>query len=107
MSCNMNVKFGRESKQALNEIKEKQGMANALSMFIGISAMVDIFARNAVIGSSYKIITTDFELLARSMRSSNPILVRQVEDIAMRMYLTPSLSRDEKLFWRCLYNELK
>ncbi|MBF4438060.1 hypothetical protein ERJ77_26970, partial [Vibrio anguillarum] len=45
------------------------------SIFIGASAMFDIFAGNGVIGSSYKIATTDFELLAKSMQSSNPILL--------------------------------
>ncbi|KOE79192.1 MULTISPECIES: hypothetical protein [Vibrio] len=107
MACNIDVKFGSASKRALNEIKEKKDMANVLSIFIGASAMFDIFAGNGVIGSSYKIATTDFELLAKSMQSSNPILVRQVEDIAMRMYMNPSISRDEKIFWRCLYNEFR
>lgn len=106
MACNIDVEFSSESKRALDEISEMKDMANALSVFIGMSAMIDIFAGNGVIGSSYKISTTDFELLAKSMYSSNPILVRQVENIAGRMYLKSSLSYEEKQFWRCLYNEL-
>lgn len=106
MACNMDVEFSLESRQALKEISEKQDMANILSVFIGMSAMIDIFAGNGVIGSSYKISTTDFELLAKSMHSSNPILVRQVENIAGQMYLKSSISNQEKQFWRCLYNEL-
>lgn len=106
MACNFNVKFGSDSKRAIREIREKQDMANVLSAFIGVSAMLDIFARNGVIGSSYKIMTTDFELLGKSMRSSNPILVRQVENIAARMYLKSTITNEERMFWRCLYNEM-
>ncbi|MFC3024928.1 hypothetical protein ACFODT_14010 [Vibrio zhugei] len=106
MTCKIEVEFSRESKEALDEISQKKDMANALSVFIGMSAMIDIFAGNGVIGSSYKISTTDFELLAKSMRSSNPILIRQVEDISARMYLKSSISNQEKVFWRCLYNEM-
>ncbi|ENM3848723.1 hypothetical protein FXF08_03115 [Vibrio cholerae] len=106
MACSINVEFSSESKRALDEIAEMKDMANALSAFIGVSAMMDIFAGNGVIGSSYKIATTDFELLAKSMHSSNPILIRQVENIAARMYMKSSISQDEKVFWRCLYNEL-
>lgn len=65
MACNINVEFSSESKRALDEIAEMKDMANALSAFIGVSAMMDIFAGNGVMGSSYKIATTDFELLGR------------------------------------------
>lgn len=106
MACNINVEFSSESKRALDEIAEMKDMPNALSAFIGVSAMMDIFAGNGVMGSSYKIATTYFELLAKSMHSSNPILIRQVENIAARMYMKSSISQDEKVFWRCLYNEL-
>lgn len=106
MACNIDVGFNSESKRALDEISEMKDMANAPSAFVGISAMIDIFSSNGVIGSSYKILTTDFYLLSKSMSSSNPILVHQVENIAGRMYLKSSLSYEEKLFWRCLYNEL-
>lgn len=107
MSCNFDVRFGRESRRAIEEIREMQSMAKALSAFIGMSAMLDIFAGNGVLISSYKVANTDFELLAKSMRSSNLILVRKVEDLAVRMYMNPSLSYEEKKFWRCFYNELR
>ncbi len=108
MPCKIDdVRFGSDSKRALNEIRELQGMADALSVFIGASAMLDIFGGNGVLLSSYKIYTTDFSLLANAMRSSNPILLRRVEDISMRTYMKPSLSYDEKMFWRCLYNEIR
>ncbi|WP_099607693.1 hypothetical protein [Vibrio coralliilyticus] len=106
MACNFNVKFGSDSKKAIREIQDKQDMANVLSGLLGMSVMLDIFARNGVIGSSYKVVTTDFELLGKSMHSSNPILVRQVENIAYRMATHSSITNQERMFWRCLYNEM-
>ncbi len=107
MPCSINVKFSSESKKALNKIRELQGMANALSVFIGMSVMLDIFGGNGVKVSSYKIYTTDFELLANSMRASNPILVHRVRTISGLMYMKQSISHNERAFWRCLYNEVR
>jgi hypothetical protein len=102
-----NIRFSIYSRNAIEEIRDLQGMANTLSIFIGASAILDIFGGNGVLLSSYKVYTSDFESLAQSMRASNPILVRRVEDIAMRMYMNPSLNREEKMFWRALYNEMR
>lgn len=109
MSCGdiSNIRFGSDSKTALREIEELQVFSKALSVFLGASAMLDIFGGNGVLMSSYKIYTTDFELLSKAMRSSNPILVRRVEDISARMYMRAGLSYQEKLFWKCLYNETR
>ena len=109
MSCGniSNIRFGSYSRRAIEEIKELQDMSKALSVFIGASAMLDIFGGNGVILASYKIYTTDFELLSQAMRSSNPILVRRVEDISLRMYMKPSLTYQEKMFWRCMYNAMR
>ncbi|WP_282249299.1 hypothetical protein [Vibrio campbellii] len=100
MSCSdlSSVRFGSDSRNAIEEIRELQDMAKALSVFIGASAMLDIFGGNGVIGASYKIYTTDFQLLDQAMRSSNPLLVRRVEDISARMYMKPSLTYQEKMF---------
>jgi len=102
-----NIRFGFDSKKAIEEIRDLQDMSKALSIFVGASAMMDIFAGNGVITSSYKIYTTDFGLLGDAMRSSNPILVRRVEDISARMYMKPSMTYKEKMFWRCMYDELR
>nr|WP_255958611.1 hypothetical protein [Vibrio campbellii] len=109
MSCSdlSSVRFGSDSRNAIEEIRELQDMAKALSVFIGASAMLDIFGGNGVIGASYKIYTTDFQLLDQAMRSSNPLLVRRVEDISARMYMKPSLTYQEKMFWRCMYNAMR
>lgn len=108
MSCNIeNIRFGSDSKRALDEIRELQGMANSLSVFLGASAILDIFGGNGALLSAYKIYSTDFQLLSDSMRSSSPILARRVSDISTRMYMKPSLNHQEKLFWRCLYNEIR
>lgn len=109
MSCSdlSNVRFGSDSRKAIEEIRDLQDMSKALSVFLGASAMLDIFGGNGVIVSSYKIYTTDFELLDQAMRSSNPLLVRRVEDISARMYMRPSLTYKEKIFWRCMYNAMR
>lgn len=109
MSCSdlSSVRFGSDSRNAIEEIRELQDMVKALSVFIGASAMLDIFGGNGVIGASYKIYTTDFQLLDQAMRSSNPLLVRRVEDISARMYMKPSLTYQEKMFWRCMYNAMR
>ncbi|MEZ8957183.1 hypothetical protein AB6E94_07185 [Vibrio lentus] len=109
MSCSdlSSVRFGSDSRNAIEEIRELQDMAKALSVFLGASAMLDIFGGNGVIGASYKIYTTDFQLLDQAMRSSNPLLVRRVEDISARMYMKPSLTYQEKMFWRCMYNAMR
>ena len=108
MTCDLNnVRFGSESKKTIDEIRELQDMSKALSIFLGTGAMLDIFGGNGVILASYKIYTTDFQLLDQAMRSSNPLLVRRVEDISARMYMKPSLTYQEKMFWRCMYNAMR
>ncbi|WP_435247359.1 hypothetical protein ACMAZD_11750 [Vibrio sp. nBUS_14] len=69
MSCSdlSSVRFGSDSRNAIEEIRELQDMAKALSVFLGASAMLDIFGGNGVIGASYKIYTTDFQLLDQAM----------------------------------------
>lgn len=65
--------------------------------------MIDIFARNGPIATSYKVSSTDFPLMASAMMASSPILVRRVEGIAVRTSMKPGLSYEEIQFWRCLY----
>ena len=108
MSCDhSNISFSSDSKKAIEEIRELQDMSKALSIFLGAGAMVDIFGRNGVIGASYKIYTTDFQLLSQAMNSSNPLLTYRVEDISARMYMKPSLTYQEKMFWRCMYDAMR
>ena len=108
MACSIdNIRFGSSSKNAIEEIKELQGLANSLSVFIGASALLDIFAGNGVYMTSYKIQTTDFVLLAQAMKTSNLLLKNQVERISGTLYMNASISPKEKLFWKCLYNEIR
>ena len=108
MACSIdNIRFGHNSKKALEEIKKLRGMADALSVFIGASAIMDIFAGNGVYMSSYKIYTSDFVSLAEAMKSSNLLLREQVERISGMQYMNASASHQERLFWKCLYNEIR
>lgn len=106
MSCALNVSFGTESQAAISEIRRLEQMANALSTVTGLAVMIDIFARNGPASSTYKVESTDFVLMGQAMAASSPILVRRVEDIAMRMAMRPGLSSDETKFWRCIYRGL-
>ncbi len=106
MGCAIGVQFGNDSQAAIAEIRRLEQMANALSAVTGLATMIDIFARNGPIGTSYKVASTDFSLMASAMKASSPILVRRVEDIAMRAAMKPGLTYEETQFWRCLYPEL-
>ncbi|MCE9686434.1 hypothetical protein LZP73_09440 [Shewanella sp. AS16] len=110
MTCPIDgVRFGPESKAAIKDMRELTRRANWLGTALGLSILNDIFTKNGPLSSSYKIQTTDFELLGNAMASSTPILKRKVSDIAGQMVILKarSLSLKEQKFWRCVYNEAR
>ncbi|MBE4609706.1 MULTISPECIES: hypothetical protein [Vibrio] len=110
MTCSVDgIVFGVESKKAIKEIRDMTKGANWLSSVLALSALGDIFVKNGPISASYKIYTTDFELLGQAMSSSTPILRRKVSDLAGSMVIlkASSLTASEKKFWRCVYNEVR
>ncbi|GAA5214942.1 hypothetical protein ACFSJ3_01050 [Corallincola platygyrae] len=103
------VRFGASSKKAISEMRDMSKRANWLSTALAGSILSDIFVKNGPIGASYKIHTTDFELLGTAMAASTPILRRKASDLAGSMILlhSGSLNNQEKKFWRCMYNAIK
>ncbi|KXF80180.1 hypothetical protein [Enterovibrio coralii] len=106
MSCSIEVEFSIDGQKALKEISKKKDMAELLAPILGVSVFIDIFARNGPGSVVYKVGTTDFQLLTSAMKATNPILIRQIEDIAGRMMILPGLSRGEEDFWRCMYRAM-
>jgi|GEM_PF-2193107 len=110
MACAVdNLVFGSESKKAIKEIRDMTKRANWLSTALAISALGDIFVKNGPVSASYKIYTTDFELLGNAMSSSTQILKRKISDLAGTMVIlkASSLTASEKKFWSCVYNEVR
>ncbi|WP_028774488.1 hypothetical protein [Shewanella waksmanii] len=110
MTCLIDgLRFGSDSKEAIREMRELTKRANWLTITLGLSVLNDIFTKNGPVSASYKIKTTDFELLGKAMASSTPILRRKTSDIAGEMVILKSseLSQNELKFWRCVYNETR
>ncbi|MBL1415836.1 MAG: hypothetical protein COB27_003010 [Moritella sp.] len=108
MTCQVEgVVFGPESKEAIKNIRDISRSAQILSVTLAVSILSDIFVKNGPVSASYKIYTTDFDLLGSAMSSSTPMLRNRVDHIAGEMVIFKSskLTAAEKKFWRCVYNE--
>lgn len=108
MSCVVdNLVFGPMSKNAIKDIREATKRANWLSTALAASVLGDIFIKNGPTGVSYKIFTTDFELLGQAMASTTIVLKKRIRDTAADLVLfnSSSLTGPENKFWRCVYDE--
>ncbi len=77
-------------------------MVKILSTTLPAGMMVNIFLGNGVLKSSYSITQTDFEALAKAMKSVPAIQRKVVKDIAMMQALSHS-GRESK-FWKGIAN---
>jgi hypothetical protein len=97
-----NISFSNASKAAIKDIRRRNQMAKVLSKMLPTGMMVNIFLGNGVLKSSYNITQTDFEALAKAMKSVPAIHRKVVKDIAMMQALSHS-GRESK-FWKGIAN---
>lgn len=96
------VKFTQSSKAAIEEIRRVSKAWNTLSKILPGSVMLTIFAGNKPLVSAYNISQTDFETLAKAMKSLPAIQRKVIRDIAIMQAL--ERGGKEGKFWRGIAN---
>jgi len=97
-----NVKFDQESIRAIEDIKQKKEFAQALNVAMPLGAMANIFLGNRVPEVGVSLAMTDFEVLAKAMKSMPAIQRKVIRDIATMQAIFHM--GKESLFWRGIAN---
>jgi hypothetical protein len=95
-----------KSAKALQNIKQKVGLGNALASVMSIGVFSNIFTRSNVVQATYNISQTDWGLYAQSIKSI-PSITRKSMLIEMEVMITYyQLHYDHKLlnFWLDLHD---
>ena len=92
------VKFSKESIEAINDIRRRSQFATALSIAMPTGVMLSIFLGNKSLQSAYNISQTDFKTLSKAITSMPSIQRKVIYDIAAMQALTHS--GKESQFWR-------
>lgn len=94
----VSVKFDQESISAIKDIKRRQNLTTALSLVMPAGTMANIFLGNGVLKSSFVILTTDFEALAKAIASLPAIQRKVIRDIATMQAILHT--GQESTFWK-------
>ncbi|WP_163831998.1 hypothetical protein [Spartinivicinus ruber] len=96
------VTFDSASKQAIQRIKDIQGLANALATAVSLGTVVNIFLGNRMVESSFTISTTDWEAFGQAMGSVPTIARREIEKVAGNQVLAHLNDQKQKEFWQAV-----
>lgn len=92
------VKFGKRSREAIDEFRSKQQLSRILRRLIPVGTMATIFVGNDALKVSYSIYSTDFQAMAQAMASLPAIERRVLANIANLAALDTTGQESE--FWR-------
>src|SRR5690554_4185708 len=92
------IKFSQISLDAIEDIRRRQRLSKFLVVTIGVGQVANIFFGNGMLESTYSLYSTDFELMAESMRSAPEIIRKSIEQTAGMTYLSVPTHK-ERLFW--------
>ena len=96
------INFTKPSIDALEEIRRKKHLGNALVLFSGAGHFATIFLGGTSLNTVYSAYSTDFELFAQAMSEVPSIVRNQIEKIAFNAYMSVG-DYKEKQFWQAVY----
>lgn len=96
----------RKSQEALQRIKKKPMLGNALASAISSGVLANLFVNNGPSQAAFSISQTDWILYARSMKAIPAITKRAIEQEVELMVVHYQAHYDRKLlkFWEGLYS---
>lgn len=100
------IKFSQTSIDAIEEIKRKKELGNALIKVIGMGTVANIFVGNKMVEASYSLYSTDFEAMAKGMGAIPLITRKSIERVADMAWLNVS-NHKEKQFWAAVSSGCK
>ena len=100
------IKFSQISLDAIEEIRSKKALGQALIATIGFGSFANIFVGNGPVQATYSLYSTDFEAMGKSMAAvmttpkSSPLLCRQkhclicsvARQLILRRFTSPNTS---------------
>lgn len=101
-----NIELSSVSKSSLKEIKRINDLAPFLIKITGGGVMVNLFAGNGAIKSSYSVYSNDFEAFSLAMKSVPQIARRRIWTISGMAALKVHNYKERK-FWQAVHNGCK
>lgn len=104
MSCSSidGLVLDRESIRAIEEIRNKQQIANYLNKQLSQGVLSNILLTNQSLTMAFNIYQTDFQLYTLAMKAVPTILKREVETIAGRQLLR-KIDYKQRTFWKGIH----
>jgi hypothetical protein len=95
MKCPTIVKleFSERGKAAINEIRRIKELNQWLSSTLTVGTFANIFLGNGLIKSDYNLRQTDFDLFAKTLKSSPRIAVATIHNISGREAIRAKTSK--------------
>lgn len=95
------LRLSPKGQEALREIQRVRGLADALAAALGAGTVVNIFAGNGVLQSSYNIYEANWQELSQAMASIPNILRERIRGIAFSQSQVHHFG-DEYKFWSAI-----
>lgn len=96
------ISFSQTSLDAIEDLKRRKDLSNALVLFSGAGHIVNIFVGRSSLNTVYSLYSTDFELLAEALTDIPDIVKNRIETVAYTTYLNVG-DYKEKQFWQAIY----
>lgn len=95
------VTFSSKSIESIEEVRSVNRSGAHLQLALGGGTLLNIFAGNGSLPSSYMIMNTDFKTMSEALAAVPSLVRKRIADIAHDAYEKVK-SHEEKLFWRAL-----
>ncbi len=100
------VTFSPRSRDAIENIRKVDKFSMALQRVTAGGVVVNIFAGNGALESSYAVGTTDFKTMAQALAAMPQIARRRISNIAQEAALYVN-NPDERHFWHAVVDGCK
>ncbi|NQZ51744.1 MAG: hypothetical protein HRT95_16685 [Moritella sp.] len=98
------LEMDTESSTALTEILDVNNLKSKLQFVISGGHWINTFLGNGAVETVFSVNSTDFDIMAKALASTNRINQRIVEDIITTQAMRSDVKTKQRIFWRAMYN---